>query len=684
MERNRIFVAFVMDRFATFCDCKNPVDMLVDAIKKSEHAEEMQMDSISSDSVAFLWNDPSVGEREAFEYIGGLLKQLFGDLPFGVLRVCVDREREDGTPVFEDEQDGLDALQFSEFDESISEEAFKELSEEKTSLSFMRTPPSEYIQKTVSAKAFVDLLEECTLVASLLKNNDMTDVFLRRSYLFSVGDDRQYEEYLMLFWDRIKEQGLVSFRRTPRIYYLKLETQKQNGSDPLEFLQGKLFEHSSSDCSLMSIDISEWMSQAKSTAFNDILLLLQKFQKNFIYAFRIPFVDKKVFHAMRDVIADVFTVKAVSIPPLTINELVSFVEYEASKYYYDLTSSARDVIRARLIQEKSDGRFYGIKTAEKVIDELLYEKLLYDARQGEVDCLIEGEHIATLCRQDGTKKSGMQMLDEFIGIDAIRQRVLEIVAQIEVAMKNPQLDAPCIHMRFVGNPGTGKTTVARVIGKILSEKGVLRNGSFFEHTGREFCGRYVGETAPKTAGMCRDAYGSVLFIDEAYSLFERRHENSNDFGREALDTLVTEMENHRNDLLIIMAGYPDEMEQLMHGNSGLESRMPYVIEFPNYTREQLADIFMQLVRKDFAYEDGFEEAVRAYFDGLSLELVTSKSFSNARFVRNLYERTWGKAAMRCQLNGCRKVSLHVEDFRTACRDSEFNRDEENKSRKVGF
>ena len=159
------------------------------------------------------------------------------------------------------------------------------------------------------------------------------------------------------------------------------------------------------------------------------------------------------------------------------------------------------------------------------------------------------------------------------------------------------MERPCIHMRFVGNPGTGKTTVARIIGKILKEKGVLRIGNFYEYAGRDFCGRYVGETAPKTASICRDAYGSVLFIDEAYSLY-RGDDNSRDYGREALDTLIAEMENHRNDFVVIMAGYTDDMDKLMAGNMGLASRMPYTIEFPNFTREQLYEIFESMSKPD--------------------------------------------------------------------------------------
>ena len=125
-------------------------------------------------------------------------------------------------------------------------------------------------------------------------------------------------------------------------------------------------------------------------------------------------------------------------------------------------------------------------------------------------------------------------------------------------------------MRFVGSPGTGKTTVARIIGQILKQEGILRKGGFFEYKARDLVAEYIGQTAVKTSTICRDAYGSVLFLDEAYSLYEGSN-YENDYGKEAITTLVSEMENHREDMLVIMAGYTDEMDHLMKANPGLRS-----------------------------------------------------------------------------------------------------------------
>ena len=219
---------------------------------------------------------------------------------------------------------------------------------------------------------------------------------------------------------------------------------------------------------------------------------------------------------------------------------------------------------------------------------------------------------------------------------------------------------------------------------MLKERGVLRYGHFFEFTGRDFCGRYVGETAPKTTAMCRDAYGSVLFIDEAYSLY-RGDDDGRDFGREALDTLLSEMENHRHDLVVIMAGYPEEMARLMQANPGLESRMPYLIEFPNYKREELYRIFFNLVGSSFTYNGEFELTVREYFNSIPDEVLNAKNFSNARFVRNLFERTCAKAGTRRQFEDDGQITLTKDDFRLAGADSAFRGLVEKKPRsKIGF
>ena len=161
----------------------------------------------------------------------------------------------------------------------------------------------------------------------------------------------------------------------------------------------------------------------------------------------------------------------------------------------------------------------------------------------------------------------------------------------------------------------------------------------------------------------------MLFIDEAYTLYTAE-DDSRDFGREALSALISEMENHRSDTVVIMAGYPDEMETLMKGNKGLEGRMPYLIKFPNFTKDELFRIFMKMARSEFETSEGLEGAAREYFLSLPDSYVSGKSFSNARFVRNLYERCQKAALSRC-LGGACAVAITEEDFACASSEPEF-------------
>ena len=143
------------------------------------------------------------------------------------------------------------------------------------------------------------------------------------------------------------------------------------------------------------------------------------------------------------------------------------------------------------------------------------------------------------------------------------------------------------------------------------------------------------------------------------------------------------MENHRNDFVVIMAGYSNDMDKLMGGNLGLASRMPYTIEFPNFTREQLYDVFVSMAKNKFKCENALFDAAHDFFANLPDEILLSKDFSNARYVRNLFERTWAKAAMRCQLNGKANIVLTRDDFEHASADKEFVANLPKKTR-IGF
>ena len=279
-----------------------------------------------------------------------------------------------------------------------------------------------------------------------------------------------------------------------------------------------------------------------------------------------------------------------------------------------------------------------------------------------------------------------KMLAQLCGMENVKQTIDEIVAQInlykEMKQSGKKLLAPTMHMRFVGNPGTGKTTVARLVAQIFKEKGILSKGYFYEIKARDLCGRYIGETAPKVSGYCRDALGSVLFIDEAYTLY--RSDSNWDYGREAIDTLITEMENNRDNLVVIMAGYKEEMDNLLKANDGLASRIPYEIKFRNYTKKELIEIFYSMLGDNFSYTDGFDSAIRTFIEDIPDEMLKQDTFGNARIIRNLYERIWSKAAYRRSISGEKEIVLQEEDVQGAVSDEEFQQLLVNETRKIGF
>jgi probable Rubsico expression protein CbbX len=232
----------------------------------------------------------------------------------------------------------------------------------------------------------------------------------------------------------------------------------------------------------------------------------------------------------------------------------------------------------------------------------------------------------------------LERLDrELVGLAPVKTRIHEIAAYLVVDKLRRELGLvatrPVLHMAFTGNPGTGKTTVALRMATILHRLGYIRRDHLVVASRDDLVGQYIGHTAPKTKEVLKRAMGGVLFIDEAYSLY--RSENERDYGQETIEILLQVMENQREDLVVILAGYEDKMEQFFALNPGMRSRIAHHIRFPDYTEEELVAIGKLMIAEQNYYLD--EAAERAFVEYVGCRRRLP-NFANARSIRNAIDR----------------------------------------------
>lgn len=238
-----------------------------------------------------------------------------------------------------------------------------------------------------------------------------------------------------------------------------------------------------------------------------------------------------------------------------------------------------------------------------------------------------------------------QLDQELIGLVPVKQRIREIASFLVVSKARASLGieaaTPSLHMCFTGNPGTGKTTVALRMADILLRLGYVRKGHVISVTRDDLVGQYIGHTAPKTKEILKRAMGGVLFIDEAYYLY--RPENERDYGQEAIEILLQVMENNREDLVVILAGYKDRMETFFKSNPGMSSRIAHHIDFPDYSNSELLSIADKMVEQmHYTLEPGAREVLGRY-----VELRKQQPhFANARSIRNALDRARLRQANR--------------------------------------
>ena len=303
----------------------------------------------------------------------------------------------------------------------------------------------------------------------------------------------------------------------------------------------------------------------------------------------------------------------------------------------------------KVINELSNNPYYMIKN--KLLNILVNSKI---KNENNISNFLNQDKKLEKIKENETTKTGLQELEDLIGLDKVKEQIKKIICFIKNSkMRN---NMPMLHMCFNGNPGTGKTTVARIIGKIFAEEKILSDKKVFVEAQRcDLIGKYVGHTAPMTQKMIDKSLGGILFIDEAYSIASYiQDEAGRDYGTECIATLLKGMEDNRDNLCVILAGYTREMQHMLQVNPGFESRIQFTIDFPDYSAEELYIIFKNLCHKEkYKISNNIKTLLINHFNIAK----NNENFSNARYVRNLYEKVKIEQSYRVATSKDKNIDL---------------------------
>lgn len=331
-------------------------------------------------------------------------------------------------------------------------------------------------------------------------------------------------------------------------------------------------------------------------------------------------------------------------PNYSREELKSITELMLKSRQYSICDAAMSRILDITDIKRKDPNFANAREIRNILDQVIMCQNLRtvgidDRELGVVDVnkyINDAKINLPTTYESATNKvlTGDEELDQLIGLGAVKRMIKKIKAY---AKRNKGEEDFNLHMCFYGNPGTGKTEVARILSRILYEAGILGEAKLVETDGRGLLGKYVGETAPKTEAKINEAMNGVLFIDEAYGLLPSAsaHGGSTSYGEEAIAVLLKEMEDKRGQFCAILAGYRDEMESLLDANPGFKSRIQFILDFPDYSREELGEIAkMFLAKKRYVIEDS---ALERFLDVIEF-FRNQPGFANARTVRNIIDQ----------------------------------------------
>ncbi|MCT8137915.1 AAA family ATPase [Anaerobacillus sp. CMMVII] len=348
-----------------------------------------------------------------------------------------------------------------------------------------------------------------------------------------------------------------------------------------------------------------------------------------------------------------------------IEELIEIAEQIALDNDFTFSESAIIELKKRIEREQVDASFGNARTVKNIVLDAIFQKGsvvgLNEPFNNEDFTILTKENVQGHV-QDEDDTDGIQQLDGLVGLQKVKQEVKSLVSFVKVQQLRREKKLPTVplqvHSVFTGNPGTGKTTVAKLYAKILKEIGLLKRGHLVTTSRGDLVAGFTGQTALKTKKKIREALGGVLFIDEAYSLVG----GQGDFGKEAVDTLVDEMTKHNDNLVVILAGYPEEISKLIKSNPGLESRFKKYFHFEDYQIEEVVEM-VGLNAKQFGYS--LTSDVNSY---LQSQLAEQKPTGNGRFAKDLVDIAIQNHSLRImnevkQLTTTELTQLTLEDFK---------------------
>jgi hypothetical protein len=534
-------------------------------------------------------------------------------------------------------------------------------------------PIADAVRKMKGADELAALIDELTRIAPTLKQREITDVLASRAYLFSINAGCGISTAVATLARVYIEQELAKLQKMPVEITVPGDLAGGQITDNLIKLLEQFGDR------VVCLDITQWLNRGRDPEFLNMLLKLYEHRYHQVLVFRVPYMEQSEIANIADALRDVFSIRTVVFTPLLAKQLEELATERLRDCGYIADNDAMHLFEVRVAEEKSDGRFYGITTLERIADEMVYCKLL----SGSAGDTITREDLRGFVRHDDMDPE-LPAADELLGMAGMRSvsdELRKIVGEIgaDPARKKP------MNICFIGSQGTGKTMVARILGKLLREKNILEHGYLLEHRAADLLGEYVGSTGPQTMQICSDARGSILYLDELHTLKGGDDEDGGR-AREALDTLTAEIGQGKGELLVILAGTEAEIDALMRANPALAEQMPYRVHFAEYSRDELAAIFMKMVSQSrLGAGEGLEEAVTQYFRELPDNVYRSKEFTYARYVRNLFEKTLSKEIARSRIRGGADRVILAGDFSLACGESkrELNRKQKD-HRIIGF